>query len=72
MSDKLGQTRLRANINSYLTLYGIRQSELEGRLGISRPTYLRKCRENGFTVADLLIISSCLHTTPDKLIEGVR
>ena len=62
---------LTANINYHRSLLGIKQKDLEQALGISTPTYNRRCYTEGFTVAELKILSRVLRTTVSELIKGV-
>lgn len=62
---------LTANINYYRTLYKVPQKTLVGALGISRPTFNRRCQNEGFTVKELRIIARILKTDIHSLLKGV-
>lgn len=65
------QSVIAANINYHRTLCGLKQEDIVKALGISRPTYNRKCSKEEFTVADLRIIARVLHTQINELLKGV-
>ena len=64
--------RLSANIAFFQKLYNVKQDELVAAVGCDRKTFKRRRDLDTFTVRDLIIIARELHTSVEKLCEGVK